>query len=156
MFTKILVCLDGSIETERIIPYAVAQAQHFNSHVVFIRVIDIPRAAIPASITTTSGEDEVREVKEQECSLEEEKKAADYLARLSLPLQQGGINVDCVTVRGTPAESITAYAEQYGVDLIIITTGESGLLGRVLFGSVTDFIMRNARASVLAIKPEKE
>jgi nucleotide-binding universal stress UspA family protein len=158
MFENILVCLDGSSESEKILPYAIAQAEHYKSQITFIRVINIPRAIMPASVITgfSNGKHEVREMIESDGMLEEEKLAMDYLARLSFPLERDGINVECVIVYGTPAESITTYADQNDIDLIIIATHERGTLGKIVFGSITDYVIRHAMAPVLAIKPEYE
>ena len=156
MFSKILVCLDGSKETEQIIPYAVAQAQCFNGSITLINVINVPSVAVPASLKAIPRKHEVKEIGDEKGITESEKQAADYLGKLSRLLEKGGINVDCVIIRGTPAESIAAYSDQHDMDLIILTTRERSSLGRTVFGSVTDFVARNTKAPVLIIKPKNE
>jgi nucleotide-binding universal stress UspA family protein len=155
MFSEILVCLDGSARAEKAVPYAVALAQQFQSRLTFIRVVSIPSAAVPVSVAPADEDRDVREAGRQDGLMAEEKEAGDYLAKMAGPLEKGGSPVDSVIVRGTPGESIAAYADQHGTELIIIATRERGKLGRTVFGSVTDFLIHNARASVLSIMPEK-
>jgi universal stress protein A len=54
---------------------------------------------------------------------------------------------------GSPDKNIVALAESEGVDLIVMSThGRTGL-SRVLLGSVTERVIRNAPCPVLAIPP---
>jgi nucleotide-binding universal stress UspA family protein len=52
-------------------------------------------------------------------------------------------------------EAIVDYAEGHEIDLIAIAThGRSGL-GRLVFGSVADFVLREAGLPILVVKPKK-
>jgi nucleotide-binding universal stress UspA family protein len=55
---------------------------------------------------------------------------------------------------GSPGESIVSYADENGFGLIaLVTHGRSGL-GRLVFGSVADFIIRRSGLPILLIKPK--
>jgi nucleotide-binding universal stress UspA family protein len=52
-------------------------------------------------------------------------------------------------------EAIVSYADENSISLIAIAThGRSGL-GRLVFGRVADFVLREAGLPILVIKPKK-
>jgi len=64
-----------------------------------------------------------------------------------------GLNVHTVVRCGTPADEIIRYAEQEGVDLIVIAThGRTGLR-HIVMGSVAERIVRLSNIPVLSVKP---
>jgi nucleotide-binding universal stress UspA family protein len=152
MFEKILVCLDGSELAEQILPYATEEAIHFGSRLVLLRVItspsSMPMAAAGVPAYTTEA------VTQQIESEEQETKA--YLERLAQPLQQKGLHVECVTLHGLQVgEALISYADENNVGLIAIAThGRSGL-GRLVFGSVADFVLRESGLPILLVKPKR-
>jgi nucleotide-binding universal stress UspA family protein len=58
------------------------------------------------------------------------------------------------TVRvGAPADTILAYVETYGIDLVAMAThGRTGLK-RWVYGSVTAKVLRSISCSMLVIRP---
>ncbi len=65
-----------------------------------------------------------------------------------------GTDVDWGIVDGDPAHELVTFAQRWGGDLIAIGShGRTGL-GRVLLGSVTSHLVRNAKVPVLVIGPE--
>jgi nucleotide-binding universal stress UspA family protein len=55
---------------------------------------------------------------------------------------------------GDPAAHILQMIEHQGIDLVVMTTHGRGALGRALFGSVADRIVRAAPVPVLLIRPD--
>jgi nucleotide-binding universal stress UspA family protein len=151
MFEKILVCLDGSSFAEHILPYAMEQAKHFESKIVLLRVIP----TFPA-VTKTIGEPElVAEVAEPEDITNKEAKAMAYVEGVITYLEERGLNAEGVIIKGVPDEAIVAYAGQHDIDLITLAThGHSGL-GRVVCGSVADYVLKESGIPVLAIRPKE-
>lgn len=152
MFQKILVPLDGSRLAEEVLPFAVSVAEAFGSRVVLLQVVPTPRSALAtdpiAQLTVEGGTSTL----EEELALEEEK-ARTYLEWTAEPLRGRGLEVECVTVRGAPAEAIVDYALRHQVDLIALSThGRSGL-ERLVFGSVAEKVVRETGKPVLLIKP---
>ena len=151
MFEKILVCLDGSKFAEHILPYSMEQAQHFDSKIVILRVI-------PTLTTTakTIGETElVAEVPEPENITNKEAKVIAYVERLVKYLEGKGLNAEGVIIKGTPEEAIVAYAKRHDIDLISLATHGHSSFGRVVCGSVTDYVLKESGIPVLAIRPEE-
>lgn len=65
-----------------------------------------------------------------------------------------GPNVDWGVVDGNPATELVTFAQRWGGDLIAIGShGRTGI-GRVLLGSVTSHLVRNAKVPVLVVGPE--
>ena len=162
MFEKVLVCLDGSELAEQILPYVTEEALRFRSKVVLVRVATIPiivpipgagmEAAAPAYQETASFTTEL--VVEQQIE-RGEKEARVYLERMGRTLEEKGLDVEWVVQQGTPGEAIVKYAGENMVTLIAITThGRSGL-GRVIFGSVADFVVRESGLPVLLVRPQE-
>ena len=152
MIDKILVCLDGSKLAEQILPYAIEQATRFNSKIVLLQAFTIPStiAAAEASEAPVAGADLIREEAQR---LETE--ARFYLETIAKSLQQKGLDVTCVILQGLASEVIVNYALNEKIDLIALAThGHSGL-GRVIFGSVADHVLRESGLPILVIKPRK-
>jgi len=57
--------------------------------------------------------------------------------------------VETVVQDGDPADSITAYAIKQGVDLIAMATHGRHGLDRLLFGSVTEAVLRHTVVPLL-------
>lgn len=149
MHEKILVSLDGSDLSEQILPYALEQAKRFRSRVVFIRVVtDLP-------IYSSPGDPKV--VVEQLDRIPRAKREAEsYLYSVAKPFWDAGLEAECVAVQGSPEETIVRYAEENGVNLIMLATHGAGGLGRALVGSVADHVLRQSRMPVLAVKPHRD
>jgi nucleotide-binding universal stress UspA family protein len=73
---------------------------------------------------------------------------ADVVAALQPPSQ---LSVHTVSVRGDPAPALLAYAQQHHADLIGVGTQRTGILDRLLVGSVATRVLRNARITTLAV-----
>ena len=149
MFTKILVCLDGSPLAEQILPYAAAQAERFGAKMVLLQVISVPGAIYAPGIEAVPIAVPLDQVPEEEAA------AKEYLERLAKPLRKNGIEVDCLALPGSPGASIVKHAEEGDFDLVALAThGRSGF-GRIVFGSVADHVVRNSGRPILLIKPKE-
>ena len=152
MFKKILVCLDGSPLAEKVLPYAIEEAQFHQAQLVLFRVISEPALislalpGMPAVPVETGGME--RQIKE------DEKSAEAYLSALAARIQsESKLEVDVESTLGEAGEAIVEFADDNEVDLIAIAThGRSGP-GRVVLGSVADYVIRNTRLPVLLIRP---
>ncbi len=154
MFNKILVCLDGSELAEQILPYATEQALKFNSELILFRVYPEPHyisVALPGfpgvPLETRAMEEGIQKAANE---------SATYLNRIGEGiLSQSGITAQSVSVLGVAGEAIVNYAGENSVELIAIAThGRSGI-GRVVIGSVVDFVLRHTDIPILLIRPSK-
>jgi nucleotide-binding universal stress UspA family protein len=67
-----------------------------------------------------------------------------------------GLRVEEVIAHGDASSEIVRVARERGVDLIVISShGRTGL-GRILFGSTAEAVVRHAPCPVLVVKPPAE
>jgi nucleotide-binding universal stress UspA family protein len=66
---------------------------------------------------------------------------------------QTGVRHEFAGVVGEPVTEIVEVAERHKADLIVVGTGEPGLLERLLQGSVSQGVARHARCDVLIVHP---
>ena len=64
-----------------------------------------------------------------------------------------GVAVSFLVWTGDPGESIVSAAEAENADLVVVGTHGRGPIGRLLLGSVSDHVVRNAPCPVLVIRP---
>jgi len=148
MFKKILVCLDGSSLAEQILPYAVEEAQHFGSKLVLLEVT-IPPSVVVESTTGYYHATPLEKIQR------EDNVSRAYLESLAQPLRDKGLDMECVTLPGKPGETIVSYADENEIDLIALgTRGRSGL-GRLVFGSVADYVLKKSGLPILVRKPQE-
>jgi nucleotide-binding universal stress UspA family protein len=81
--------------------------------------------------------------------------AGAYLARIAAELADRGVRVRLKVRRGDPVTEIVEGAQEVDADLIAMTThGRSGL-GRLLFGSVAEAVLRQAEIPVFLMRLTK-
>jgi len=67
-----------------------------------------------------------------------------------------GLEVEELIVHGEAASEIVRVAKERKVDLIVVSShGRTGL-GRILFGSTAEAVVRHASCPVLVVKPSQE
>lgn len=85
-----------------------------------------------------------------------EDSATRELPRLSNCDECAGLDVEEVIVHGDAATEIVRVAKEREVDLIVISShGRTGL-GRIIFGSTAEMVMRHAHCPVLVVKPPQQ
>ena len=133
MYKRALVPLDGSSVAETIIPFILDIAGPLDMEVVLLRVVE----PIPPMVIEGSRHIEVEDVEARRTDAEE------YLAPIAVQLQNKGVRVESRVRRGNPAEEIVAAARKSGADLIAMSTHGRGGLGRLVFGSVAQAVLRH-------------
>lgn len=75
-----------------------------------------------------------------------------YMMEAAASLAKDGVKLDPVVAFGKPVDQIVKYAEDFGVDLIVMSThGQSGI-GRWFAGSVAQGVLRESTCPVLLVK----
>jgi nucleotide-binding universal stress UspA family protein len=147
-FDRILVPVDFSADSMAAVGYAMALAKKLQGPqtVVVLYVVD---EGLPVVLESSSHASQGS--KEQERSL---KKAA--VARLETWLagvDTGEESIEHAVVVGRPAsEEICEFAEETGVDLIVVGTQGKGSLRRLVLGSTVTQVQKYATVPVLAVK----
>ncbi len=133
--------LEGSKEA---VPYAVDLAEKYNATLHIVHVIQditqasglyVPHVAVDELFKSLyeEADKEIRRV-----YLEETRKLKD--------------KVKYAVLRGVPYEEIIRYAEDNGIDLIVIASHGRKGLDRLFFGSTAEKVVRNARCPVLTVR----
>lgn len=155
MFKKILVCLDGSKLAEAILPYAIEQARRFKSELVLFRAYFEP---LPVSLAMPGIPGVPLEANRVEKRLIiDEEEAELYLKSLADKLQtETNLMVNYDKMLGVAGPVIVGYCVKQGIELIAIAThGRSGL-GRVIIGSVADYVIKHSGMPILLVRPAQD
>jgi len=128
------------------LPYAAAIARATNATIICVHVVEPIAPAV--GYTGLAEPLPIADISEQlEDSAERE------LPKLAECDECAGLNVEEVMVHGDAAAEIVRLAEEREVDLIVISShGRTGL-GRILFGSTAEAVVRHASCPVLVVKP---
>jgi nucleotide-binding universal stress UspA family protein len=143
MYERILVPLDGSALAEAILPFTEQVAGPLDAEVILLSVVApiTPIEAVAGAGYVAPDSFTLRELD-----------AKRYLAEVQARLSKKGIRSRGIAVVGLPSEEILAAVKTTGADLVAMTThGRSGL-GRALFGSVAEAVLRASPVPVLLIR----
>ncbi len=142
MYKRALVPLDGSPIAEAIIPFILEIAGPLDMEVVLLRVVE----PIPPIALEGSRHIEVEDVELRRTDAEE------YLAPIAAELRNKGVRVERRVRRGNAVDQIVAAAREAGADLIAMSTHGRGGLGRLVFGSVAQAVLRRAEVPVFLMR----
>ena len=157
-YQRILVPLDGSELAALALPHAETIATLAGARLILIQVVpDAATMAVEATLPSTGVGMPTMDpylAASQFESVEEEltKSAETTLAEAAAPLLAKSLPVETVVLKGTPADSIIAYAAENNVDLIVMSThGRTGLR-RLVFGSVAERVLHYATCPILLVR----
>jgi nucleotide-binding universal stress UspA family protein len=157
MYEHLLVALDGSPAAEGVLVHAEALAAAFGSQIILLRATLSPEMVLAQAGAAEASTVEVPPAVDPEPILEaDHDTAGEYLNGVAARLRQRGITVAVETPEGTANNVIVDRAKALGADLILMTTHGRGGLGRVVFGSTADSVMRHASCPVLLVRISDE
>lgn len=149
-----MVPLDGSPLAECVLPHVDSIVRGCGaSIVVFIRAVE-PASIFwgmetPESAAFTSLE--AARIR-KELDAENLASAQEYISRIAARNRYPGAKIEEKVITGKPAEVLAQYAEQNGIDLIVIATHGLSGISRWVWGSVADRVLRAACVPVLMIR----
>jgi nucleotide-binding universal stress UspA family protein len=142
MYKRVLVPLDGSPLAEAIIPFLVEIAGPLDMSIVLLRVLEPVPVAVVEGVRQTMVD--ISEVRRRD--------AEAYLESVAATLKSRGISASCQVRTGRPDLRIVEAAREVSADLVAMSThGRSGL-GRLLFGSVAEQVLRHAEVPVFMMR----
>lgn len=139
MFHKILVAIDGSAASEKAMAAAVDLAVHYKADLTSLSVAEFPEV-----VGMVDEVDEIRQSAEQH--FRQIAEAAVAYARSC------GITLRSVVLRGHAADAIVRYAENEGINLIVIGQHGHSRITRFFLGSTSDRVSEHCPCSVLIVK----
>ena len=137
VFTKILVPLDSSQETEVILHYVSRLAAGLDVPVTVLSVVDERGDMGPTSRSIS------------------EKEAKTRIQEVARGLREGALKTEAVVTVGMPAAQIVAVADRLSCDLIAMTSHSKNILTLGVLGSVTDEVVHTSQIPVLTMTPQR-
>jgi nucleotide-binding universal stress UspA family protein len=152
MFERILFPTDFSAPSMKVLDYIPVLHEAGTREVVLVHVIDSKEITRIAS----GGQGFLGTVPDRET--EAQKEVRDEIRHRIIDtrraLERQGVKVTVLTPTGNPGEEIVATADAEGASLIVIGShGRSNLRDRLL-GTVSEYVIKNARQPVLVVKRE--
>jgi len=142
---KILIATDGSEYTKKAVQYGLSLAKLLGAKVYALCIVDIaPALSVPLEGSLRP----VLELIRNEC-MEATSEVKDEGEKL-------GVEVECVVREGKPAKEIVKFAEENGIDLIVMGTLGKGGLEKILLGSVAERVIRTSKVPVMVVRGEIE
>ncbi len=141
MAQRVLVPIDGSEPAKAALDYAMETFS--DAELTLLNVID-PAVGIGTSAGAPGGSELWYE------SMRE--RATATLDEARERAEERGTAVDTATETGRPASSIVSYAEEHGVDQIVIGSHGRQGVSRLLLGSVAETVVRRAPCPVTVVR----
>ena len=145
MFKKILIPLDGTMRAEQALGLVGKIFQANESQLILLEATNDPHLAYPLYGSGVDGYIQIIPDYKNE-------KADEYVQSVAQGVRTWLPNVQAFSVKGKADEAIVNVAIQEEVDLIVMVTHGRAGLARLLFGSVTEMVVRDAPCPVFAIR----
>jgi len=136
---RMLVALDGSIASEKVLPYARTFGQAYGSELTLISVPQIPETdnyRAPADVV-------------EQLRAEAEAKMKDFLEAVARSLEKDGLKVSILVKGSRPATTIVETAEQENYGLILLTSNGRGTFDRMIMGADSERVVGSTNRCVL-------
>ena len=138
MMKNILVPVDGSEGADRAIEKAVMLAKLCNAKVNFLYVANINQLAINAVLS--------------DAILDSVTKAGNVILERAMEMVPEGVEKESFSDTGSPAVVVLDFAESNNIDLIVMGSRGLGVVKGVLLGSVSQYVVEQAKCPVLGVK----
>lgn len=120
-------------------------AVHFAAKLTLLHVVEpipVPAAAAPVQVAAFNVTDYQNHLKEHN---------SDLLKEVHDKHVNSELDSEWKVVEGMAADEIIDFAAKHGIDVIVMPTHGGSAIGHLVFGSVTDKIVRRASRPVLTI-----
>jgi nucleotide-binding universal stress UspA family protein len=134
----ILVPVDFSDVTPRLVEAATSIASATGGHIVLLNVMSPPHLAVRGAGETAGIVNDV-------------KKHYLHLNELHHEIEKSGVSVTIDQPQGSPVETILKVSERESADMIVMGSHGHGALFELLAGSVTSGVLRSAKCPVLVV-----
>ncbi|MCX7739003.1 MAG: universal stress protein [Hydrogenothermaceae bacterium] len=142
MYKSILIGYDGSKASERALSRAIELAKSYGAN---LHVVGVVRPLELGYLDYITPED-VEQFEKEEMSKEEK-----ILGKVIQRIKENGLEVNYKILEGNPAEELMSYADQNGIELIVVGRKGAGMLKRILMGSTSTALVKYANQDVLVV-----
>lgn len=146
MYARILLCSDGGTTSEKALSEALKFSKDQSAELRVLHVLDVREPDMGEGQILADPSSVVRERKQA---------ARDLLAGVSEKAQAAGAKVACELCEVTDqsiSDAVLDEAARWGAELIVVGSHGRHGLSRLLLGSVSDAIVRNAKVPVLVVR----
>jgi len=143
LYKTIVVATDGTEYAKKAISMAVGLSKLTGAQLHAVYVSDI------SAFTPRSAEWEL-------IAENIKKEAQDALNQVRALAEKEGAALETAHLSGAPAAEIVQFANQKKADLIVVGAASKKALERILLGSVSEKIARNAKQHVLIVRADAE
>jgi nucleotide-binding universal stress UspA family protein len=151
---KILVPLDGSKQSEKVLPHAVRLAPRLKADIILFHAVTPLYQIYPATVDMGyyGGMGMVKVPYSAEEMKPHKASAESYLEKVTGRLKEEGIPTNYKVTVGPAGEEIIKAADETGADMVAMSThGESGFT-RWEHGSTTDKVLRAGMTPLLLVR----
>jgi nucleotide-binding universal stress UspA family protein len=155
-FAHILVATDGSDSCRPATEAAVELARDLGAELIALSVALGPDAVEMAASTPADPTGAAEAARLAWTRADADEQAAAAAARARRVAEQAGalgIHARAITWEGPAGEGIVAAAAAEGADLIVVGSHCRGAIGRLVSGSVSDYVVHHAPVPVLVVRP---
>jgi nucleotide-binding universal stress UspA family protein/amino acid transporter len=138
---RIQVALDGSIYSERVLPYARILAKKFDSELLLLSV-----PAVPEVKDYRAAADIVEKIRHRA-----ETNMRKFLTRIARALRKDNLDVHVLVTGSIPAHTIIERAEISKADMIMLSSQGRGGYNAMLLGSVLEQVVQEAQVPVFIV-----
>jgi len=150
-FQTVLVATDGTNDSDGAVEAALDLAHDTGAKLLVLTVV--PEG------TTEQGASDDDDQRGRSSSRDEDEEITEAQERTNSVLDHAtewGLEAQSIIWEGDPGETIIAAAAAEGADLIVVGTTGRGGVGRMLMGSTSDFVIRNATVPVLVVRSPRD
>ncbi|AKB77904.1 Universal stress protein [Methanosarcina horonobensis HB-1 = JCM 15518] len=143
-FKKIMIATDGSVCSRMAANNAIELARLSGGTVYAVYVVSTDYFS---SMAVDLDWERMREALKKEGN-----QAVNYVTGIG---EMEGVRVEPVLLEGHPADELIRYAEEEGMDIVVMgTLGKTGL-DRLFLGSVAGNMVRNSKVPVMVVKEKR-
>lgn len=144
MFNPVLVPLDGSLLAECSLSHMLAIVRSFDADVTLLHMLEKKESDTSAHALDLLD----WQIKKTEASL--------YLEKVKARFQASNVRVQAVVQEGLIAEGITEYAQEHGIQLIILSSHGNSGLAQWGVSNIAQKIILSAPTSVFVVRAQQQ
>ena len=144
---RVMILLDGSTFRKRILPHVQKFLRPEDTHLILVRVADPPQSIYYVEGPIFVSVDDIASEAEISTQLREE------LADTKAMLEEAGYTVSREVRFGSAALEIERFIKEARIDLVAMTTYARSGLSKLLYGSIAEHLMRQARIPIMVLHP---
>ncbi len=140
---KILVCIDGSLQSEKALNKAIELSTG-------CKISEVSLIHVYESFQRTYSVEDLERLQEMQTKVFEQRK--QMMEEAAVQFKEHGIDVEMIIEEGHPSRTISKVADDGNFDMVILGNRGLGGLKKIFLGSVSNAVIQETKASVLVVK----